>query len=71
MSHAVMRMFTALEAKGIVLPITQEFQLAAEYNAQDFLAAEFFRTIDHIIVLGGACLSLQLREWSRRINYSM
>ena len=34
MSHAVVRMFTSLEANGSVRPITQEFQLAAEYNAK-------------------------------------
>ena len=32
MSHAVMRMCTALEAKGIMKPITQELQLAAKYH---------------------------------------
>ena len=40
MSHAVMRMFTALEAEGIVKSITQEFQLAAESNEKDYLAVE-------------------------------
>ena len=56
MSHAIMRMFTALEATGIVKPITQEFQLAAEYHEQDYLS-EFFWSMDHKDVFGGAHLS--------------
>ena len=40
MSHAVMRMFTALEAKGVCRPITQEFHLASEYvlHGKDYVA---------------------------------
>ena len=42
-------------------PITQEFQLAAEYDSQDYTAAEFFRTMVHKDVYGGAYLSTSER----------
>ena len=47
-----MRMFTALKAKGVCRPITQEFQLASEYHDNDMLSAEFFRTCEHVPIHG-------------------
>ncbi len=35
--------------------------MAAEYNEKDYLSAEFFRTMDHKDVFGGACLSITQR----------
>ena len=44
-----MRMFTALEDKGVCRPIAQECQLASEYQENDMLCAEFFRTFEHVV----------------------
>ena len=56
LAHTVNRMFTVLESKGIARTTPQEFQLSADYNEKDILAAEFIRTCKHVDFHGWAYL---------------
>ena len=56
MSHMVNSMFTTLETKGILRTAPEEFMLAAEYNPNDVLNAEFIRTCEHKDFFGAAFL---------------
>ena len=47
LAHVVNRMFTTLEAKGILRMATEEFLLSSRYKPHDPLAAEFIRTFRH------------------------
>ena len=47
-----------LEFRGCARPITEEFNLAANYNQGDVLQAEFYRTSQSEQFLGGDILRL-------------
>ena len=71
-----------LEFRGCARPITEEFNLAANYNKEDVLQAEFYRTANFAQFLGGNILrllraqkkqsspqSLQCTFFRKRIGY--
>ena len=61
-----------LEFRGCARPITEEFNLAANYNQDDVLQAEFYRTSHYEQFLGGNILRLlrsQKKETSEKSTH--
>ena len=56
------RLLGDLEFRGHVRPITEEFNLAANYHKDDVMNAEFYRTFDTQTFLGQRLLELERRE---------